>query len=447
MSKPKEYSWMTKDTLMGYTFVALVILAITTSLLWWWTTTSTGWSLGVTVAVSCLIAVGVSVGLDYLLSSVLKEKGPLNTLSAAVFGLIVALSYSYGSPAMVIVEVLPLMAPQAFIYVAAIAAVGMVLFKKAQGLLGRKYVNPAAAAKLLVLAPFLYQILLPQDHATNIPTLATALDYGGSAPFAGYITSCFGRPDLVMQGAYPFPPSPSDVFMVLIVAKFHGWAGGASSIAVMVVGLGLFLVARKYIKWRITLSYLVTVTAMALIMNAIYGGDALLRIGFHLFIGSSIFLAFFMATDPATTPLTHVGQEIFGIGLGVISVLVQSYMNFFGGTILALVIMNLTSPLLDKVGLPKPKEAKREVKLPKAQQFETVQTTQCMRCGACMYACCHSLSPILIKEAFDKGDANTLRKLQANLCDGCGNCNFVCPARIDLRSSVLRAKASLRTTK
>lgn len=445
MSKSKEYSWMTKDTLMSYTFVALVALAIITTLLWWWT--STGWALGATVAVSCVIAVAVSIGLDYLLSLVLKEKAPLNTMSAAVFGLIVALSYSYGTPAMVIVEVLPLMAPQAFIYVAAIAAVGMVLFKKAQGLLGRKYVNPAAAAKLLVLAPFLYQILLPQDHATNIPTLATALGYSGSAPFAGYITSCFGRPDLVAQGVYPFPPSPSDVFLILTAVKFHGWAGGASSIAVIIVGLGLFLAARRYIKWRITLSYLVAVTAMALIMNAIYGGDALLRIGFHLFIGSSIFLAFFMATDPATTPLTHMGQGIFGVGLGVLTVLIQTYMNFFGGSILALVIMNLTSPLLDKVGLPKPTEAKREPKLPKAQQFETVKTTSCIRCGACMYVCCHSLSPILIKEAFDKGNVNALRKLQANLCDGCGNCSFVCPARIDLKGSSLRAKASLRTAK
>ena len=51
----------------------------------------------------------------------------------------------------------------------------MVLFKKLQGLAGRKYVNPAAAAKLLVMVPFLYTVLIPKDHATNIPTLATQL--------------------------------------------------------------------------------------------------------------------------------------------------------------------------------------------------------------------------------------------------------------------------------
>jgi len=51
-------------------------------------------------------------------------------------------------------ELLPMQAPMAYAYVAAISAVGMILFKKGQGLLGRKYVNPAAAAKIVVLLPF-----------------------------------------------------------------------------------------------------------------------------------------------------------------------------------------------------------------------------------------------------------------------------------------------------
>jgi electron transport complex protein RnfD len=88
-------------------------------------------------------------------------------------------------------------------------------------------------------------------------------------------------------------------------------------------------------------------------MFGIYGGDLFLRMGFELFIGSSIFLAFFMATDPATTPQKYMGQVIFGVGLGVLTVLIQMYMGFLGGSVLALVIMNLTSPLLDKIGKQK----------------------------------------------------------------------------------------------
>ncbi|MGB9693965.1 MAG: RnfABCDGE type electron transport complex subunit D [Fervidobacterium sp.] len=441
MSKPKEYSWMTKNKLMTYTFVALVMLAAVSAISWWSTS----------IIVS-IVAVVVAVTLDYLLSLVMKNRGSLNTLSAAVFGLIVALSYSLGIPAMHSIEALPLQASDAYLYVGVISAVGMVLFKKLQGLSGRKYVNPAATAKLVVMLPFFNTLLLAKDHLTSgigLPALAGPIGYtiigeNGLQSFATYMISCFGNPSVPV----PATITSSDVFWVLMVQKFHGWIGGASSLAVIIVGIGLFAACRRYIKWRITTSYLVTVALLAFILSFVYGdADPLLRVVFHIFVGSSIFLAFFMATDPATTPLTYRGQLIFGIGLGVLTVLIQTYMNFFGGSILALIIMNLTSPLLDKVGLPKPTEAKRELKLPKTQQFETVKTTSCIRCGACIYVCPHNLSPILIKEAFDKGNMDALRKLQADLCDGCGHCSFVCPARIDLKGSSLRAKASLRTAK
>ena len=89
---------------------------------------------------------------------------------------------------------------------------------------------------------------------------------------------------------------------------------------------------------------------------SIYSADADLttRLLFEVFIGSSIFLAFFMATDPATTPLSGIGQIIFGVGFAVLTILIQTYMNFFGGSLLALLIMNLTVPLLDRVGIRKP---------------------------------------------------------------------------------------------
>ena len=99
---------------------------------------------------------------------------------------------------------------------------------------------------------------------------------------------------------------------------------------------------------------------MSMIMFAVYGGDPCLRLMFELFIGSSIFLAFFMATDPASTPLTYMGQIIFGVGLAVITVLLQTYANFFGGSIVALIIMNLTSPALDKIGRLKPMTESKE---------------------------------------------------------------------------------------
>jgi electron transport complex protein RnfD len=141
----------------------------------------------------------------------------------------------------------------------------------------------------------------------------------------------------------------------MILAKFHGWTGGASSLAVIVVGIALFVLARNYIKWRVTLAYFVSIVVASLILASIYADqNMLLRPFFEVFIGSSIFLGFFMATDPATTPFTGTGQIIFGVGLGFLTVLIQTYMNFFGGSILALVIMNLTVPVLDRIGVHKP---------------------------------------------------------------------------------------------
>jgi Na+-translocating ferredoxin:NAD+ oxidoreductase subunit D len=432
MSKPKEYSWMTKNKLMTYTFVALVILTAISAISFWPTS----------IIISA-IAIGVSVGIDYLLSLVMKAKGQKNTMSAAVFGLIVALSYSLGLPTQKTVEVLPLAAPQAYFYVAVIAALGMVVLKKGQNLLGRKYVNPAAAAKLLVLFPFINSILLAKDHlptsfnGSGLPSLTSPIGYTGLSSFSYWVQTCLGNTS---------NHEPTDVFYTFLFQKFHGWPGGASSIAVILVGIGLFLVCRKYIKWRITLAYFGTVALMSLLMTAIYGGDALFRLGFELFIGSSIFLAFFMLTDPASTPLTYAGQLAFGVGVGVLTVVIQTYMNFLGGSIFALVIMNLTTPLLDNIGLRKPTLEKKTPGLPKAQQFESVTTVDCIRCGECMVVCCHNLSPILIKEAYDKNNPEKLKQLKADFCDGCGHCSYVCPARIDLKGSILRAKVSIRKT-
>ncbi|TFH24320.1 4Fe-4S dicluster domain-containing protein, partial [Candidatus Bathyarchaeota archaeon] len=258
-----------------------------------------------------------------------------------------------------------------------------------------------------------------------------------------YLAGCFGNPSSVI----PNVVTQNDVFNLLIFSKFHTWIGGACSLAVIIAGIALFVLARRYIKWRITVAYFVAVALMSVILNFAYpGGDLLLRLGFELLIGSSVFLAFFMATDPASTPLTHLGQLIFGVGLGVLTVLIQTYMGFLGGSILALVIMNLTSPVLDRVGKWKPTTESKEPKLPKAKAFapEKVKTYECIRCGACLRVCCHKLSPILINQAFVKQDFDALIKLNADYCTGCGHCSFVCPSRIDLKGSVLRSKAMLK---
>ncbi len=379
-SPPHMTGTMSKTRLMTYTFSALLIITIITAILWWpevnpaesqikavGMTNVWPMSLGTLLLINALIAVGVAVGLDALIHKAAHDS-ELNIGSAAVFGLIVTLSYSLGVPSMVsgAGDIMPssiMTAPLAFVYVAIITIIGLVVFKKLQGLAGRKFVNPAATAKLLVLLPTITSLLIVNAHfagftATNgglsVPILAgpigtTVFGHNGVASFTYYLQACYTN----AATALTTTNLPSADYLMIIL-KFHGWPGGASSVAVIIVGIALMILARNYIKWKITLTYLVSVIVMALVFTGIYGGDAWTRILFEVFIGSSIFLAFFMATDPATTPFTSSGQVIFGVGLGILTVLIQTYMNFFGGSILALVIMNLTVPLLDRVGVHKP---------------------------------------------------------------------------------------------
>ena len=295
MSKVKEYAGMTKDKLMTYTFIALLILVGVSYL-----------SFGITSLIAAAIAVLVAVGIDFLISKTAADS-QLNIMSTAVFGLIVALSYSLGLPAMYTAEVLPLLAPDAYLYVALISAIGVTVFKK---LAGRKYVNPAAAAKLVVLLPFLNTMVFVKDHlwdplmmsdpmsagGLGVPALTGPIGYNiinnnGLDAFATYLVGHYIDPVV----AVPSPLTQNDVLSLLAVQKWHGWVGGVSSIAVIVVGIALFVVCRRYIKWRITAAYLATVALFALALSyAFADGDPLLRVLFHLFIGSSIFLAFFM---------------------------------------------------------------------------------------------------------------------------------------------------------
>jgi len=365
---PQITGAMSKTRIMTYTFAALMAITIITAVLWWPAMTPhpdiAAWGvdipgaiampLGAILLLNALIAVGVAVISDFVIGKAAVDS-EVNTMSAAVFGLIVALSYSIGVPTMNAGEALPLSmlcAPKCFIYVALISFIGLVVFKKLQGgLFGRKLVNPAAAAKLLVLLPFLTSTFLVKDHwaamdagGIGVPKLASNLmtEYG---TFADSIKYCYGLPGAA---------DPGSLNSLMILTKFHGWPGGASSIAVIIVGAILIFLLRDYFKWKITATYLGSVAAMSLIMTGIYGGDPMTRLIFELFLGSSIFLAFFMATDPASTPYSRTGQILFGISLGVLTVLIQTYMNFFGGALLALVIMNLTVPLLDRIGIHKP---------------------------------------------------------------------------------------------
>lgn len=207
MSKPKEYSFMSKDKLMTYTFIALLIITAVSAILWAQdtptdpATKATLMNLGLSVVILAVISVGVAVGADLLISAVAVDS-PRNIMSAAVFGLILADCYSMGIPSMAAssadsTAISLLSPPGAFYLIALMSLIGLVVFKKVQGMGGRKYVNPAAISNLIVFLPFVQAILLAQAHfgsyslssgGLGVPLLSgpigtTVLGHNGAASF------------------------------------------------------------------------------------------------------------------------------------------------------------------------------------------------------------------------------------------------------------------------
>jgi electron transport complex protein RnfD len=133
---------------------------------------------------------------------------------------------------------------------------------------------------------------------------------------------------------------------------FFGFRGGCIGevSAFLLILAALFLLYRKIITIDIPVSFLSTAAIMAWIFEGtkfggpLFTGDPL----FHLLSGGMILAAFFMATDVVTTPLTTKGRIIFGIGCGMITMLIRIWGSYAEGVGLAILFMNMLSPAIDR---------------------------------------------------------------------------------------------------
>jgi electron transport complex protein RnfD len=109
---------------------------------------------------------------------------------------------------------------------------------------------------------------------------------------------------------------------------------------------------KRYIGWKIPFSYIGTVALLSWIFGGAEGyftGNVI----FHIFSGGLILGAFYMATDMVTSPITFKGRIIFGIGCGVITVLIRQVGGYPEGVSYSILLMNLVVPLLDRYTRPK----------------------------------------------------------------------------------------------
>ncbi|MCD4819590.1 MAG: RnfABCDGE type electron transport complex subunit D [Candidatus Cloacimonetes bacterium] len=146
--------------------------------------------------------------------------------------------------------------------------------------------------------------------------------------------------------------------MDTILNLFWGNVGGVIgevSAAALLIGAA-YLAYKRIIEWRIPVSYIATVFILVFIfggVNGLFSASLLLPI-FHIFAGGLILGAFFMATDMVTSPVTKRGRIIFGIGCGVLTIVIRLVGGYPEGVSYSILLMNIAVPLIDRYTVPKP---------------------------------------------------------------------------------------------
>ncbi len=252
------------------------------------------------IAVSIAAAVSSEALYQYLTKKPLKVKD----LSAVVTGLLLALTVSPSLP----------------LYVVAAGAVfGIVIGKQLFGGYGKNIFNPALFGRLFIIYAFpgsLSPWLTPFDGVAAATPLQIARSEGTLTPL-------------------------QDLFLGTIPGSL-----GETSALLLLLGGG-WLIYKRYANWRIPLSCLSAVVLVSLLTGQ--------NVLFHLLSGSLLMGAFFMATDPSSSPKTQPGRYIFGFGVGLIIMAMRLWGWLPEGTTFAIIGMNVFVPVINRYTRPKPK--------------------------------------------------------------------------------------------
>ncbi len=212
--------------------------------------------------------------------------------------------------------------------------VAIVVVKQLFGGIGKNFMNPALLARAFLFSwPAVMSTWVKPGFANWAPIFGGADAVTGATPLAS-----------MHQGQLP-----GTSLFNLFIGNVGGCLG-ETSVLLLLAG-ALYLVIRRVISLRIPLTYLLTVAVIAALFPQ--GNDPLLWTGYQLCSGGLVLGAFFMATDYVTTPVTKLGQIIFAIGCGVITMVIRYFGGYPEGVSFAILVMNACVALLDKVGHPR----------------------------------------------------------------------------------------------
>ena len=220
----------------------------------------------------------------------------------------------------------------------------IIVVKALFGGIGRNIVNPALASRAFL---FSYPVLMTHWTEPGLQNILWIPDAVSSAtPLAS-----------MHQGVLPENVTILDMFLGNI-----GGCIGETSALLLLIGF-VYLLIRKVVNLRIPLAFIGTVAVITFLFPM--GNHPLYWMLAQLLSGGLMLGAMFMATDYVTSPVTKLGQIFFGIGCGLITVIIRYFGGYPEGVSYAILIMNCCVVLFDRIGRPKkfgaPKKAK-EVK-------------------------------------------------------------------------------------
>jgi len=257
-------------------------------------------------------AVVFAVAAEVVMQKILGKPVTVNDLSAVVTGILLAFN-------------VPVTLPLWIVAIGSIFAIAVA--KQCFGGLGYNFINPALAARAMLLAS--WPVRMTAWVAPGADAVSTA------TPLA-----------IVKNGAEAAGQALPGIWD-LFIGNIGGCIGETSALALLIGGA--YLVYRKVINPRIPVVYIATVAVLAFLFS---GFNAHMMV-YHIFAGGLFLGAIFMATDYSTSPTSPKGQIIFAIGCGFLTSVIRFFGGYPEGVSYSILLMNLATPIIDRYTMPK----------------------------------------------------------------------------------------------
>lgn len=259
---------------------------------------------GVYAFLMICVCVSCAILSEFFYNLICKKKQTVGDLSAVVTGLLLALNLS----------------TKVELWQCAVGAVFAILVVKCFfGGIGKNFANPAITARVFLIIAF--------------GTVA-----GGAQPRTVELQSGATPLDVIQNGNVKDLPSLLDMFL----GNRGGTIGETCALA-LIIGF-VYLLARKVITWHNPACFVATVFVLSLAITQ----DPIIAL-YEVLGGGLLIGAIFMATDYVTSPSSRTGKIIFGIGCGVITVLIRFWGSYPEGVSFAILFMNILSPFIEKI--------------------------------------------------------------------------------------------------